>query len=126
MSKIRQERTAGQIRNILSQLLLRESRDPRLQGLTVTDVKIDRELQYADIYVNALGDESREDEVMTALRGATGYFRGELASRLTLRTVPTLHFHWDRTLAQAEHISQLLDSLDIPDVVDEDGNVPEE
>jgi ribosome-binding factor A len=114
MSKIRQERTAGQIRTILSQLLLRESRDPRLQGLTITEVKIDRELQYADIYVNALGDESREEEVMAALKGATGYFRRELASRLTLRTVPKLHFHWDPTLARAEQISQLLDSLDIP------------
>ena len=114
MSKIRQERTAGQIRNILSQLLLRESRDPRLQGLTITDVTIDRELQYADIYVNALGDESREEEVMVALKGATGYFRKELSSRLTLRTVPKLHFHWDPTLARAEQISQLLDSLVIP------------
>lgn len=124
MSKIRQERTAGQIRTILSQLLLRESRDPRLQGLTITEVKIDRELQYADIYVNALGDESREEEVMAALKGATGYFRRELASRLTLRTVPKLHFHWDPTLARAEQISQLLDSLDIPP--ETDNNLEEE
>ena len=124
MSKIRQERTAGQIRTILSQLLLRESRDPRLQGLTITEVKIDRELQYADIYVNALGDESREEEVMAALKGATGYFRRDLASRLTLRTVPKLHFHWDPTLARAEQISQLLDSLDIPP--ETDNNLEEE
>ena len=113
MSKIRQLRTAEQIKTILSQLVLRDLRDPRLQDLTFTDVKIDRELQYADIYVNALGDDTREDEVIAALGGATGYFRRELANRLSLRTVPKLHFHWDRTLAQAEHISQLLDGLDI-------------
>jgi ribosome-binding factor A len=114
MSKIRQQRTAGQIKIILSQLVLRDIRDPRLQDLTITDVTIDRELQYADVYINALGDESREDEVMAALEGATGYLRRELASRLTLRTVPILHFHWDPTLAHAERINQLLDSLDIP------------
>ncbi len=121
MSKIRQRRTAEQIRIILSELILRQMRDPRLQDLTITDVAIDRELQYADIYVNALGDDSREDEVVVALKGATGYFRRELASRLDLRTVPQLHFHWDPTLAHAEHISQLLDSLEIPTEQDESG-----
>ena len=114
MGKIRQQRNAEQIKIILSQLVLRDLRDPRLQDLTITDVKIDRELQYADIYVNSLGDESREAEVMTALKGATGYLRRELASHMTLRTVPHLHFHWDPTLAYAERIDQLLDSLDIP------------
>lgn len=121
MSKIRQRRTAEQIRIILSDLILRQMRDPRLQDLTITDVTIDRELQYADIYVNALGDDSREDEVVVALQGAKGYFRRELAGRLDLRTVPQLHFHWDPTLAHAEHISQLLDSLDIPTEQDESG-----
>lgn len=115
MSKIRQKRTAEQIRTILSTLVLREIGDPRLQDITFTAVEIDRELQYADIYVNALADDSREEEVMAALLGATGYFRRELANRMTLRVTPQLHFHWDPSLAHAEHISQLLDDLDIPD-----------
>ena len=121
MSKIRQQRTAEQIRVILSELTLRQMRDPRLQDLTITDVTIDRELQYAVVYVNALGDDSREAEVMAALQRARGFFRHELASRLDLRTVPQLHFHWDSTMAHAENISQLLDSLDIPSESDESG-----
>jgi ribosome-binding factor A len=121
MSKIRQRRTAEHIKVILSELILRETRDPRLRELTITDVSIDRELQYADVYVNALGDDARETDVMAALEGARGYFRHELAGRLDLRTVPHLHFHWDPTLAHAEHISQLLDSLDIPSEPDETG-----
>ena len=115
MSKIRQLRTADHIKVILSELILREVRDPRLQYLTITEVRIDRELQFADIYVSALGDDSREDSVMDALNGASSYFRSELAPRLNLRTVPQLHFHWDLTLANAERVSQLLDNLDIPD-----------
>lgn len=115
MSKIRQKRTADQIKVILSELILREVRDPRLQYITITEVRIDRELQFADIYVSALGDDSREDSVMDALKGASAYFRRILAPRLNLRTVPQLHFHWDLTLAHAERVSQLLDSLDIPD-----------
>ena len=114
MSKIRQKRTADKIRNIFSELFLREMRDPRLQDVTITEVNIDRELQYADIYVNALGDDAREKEVIDALQGAKGYLRRELASRLRARSVPQLHFHWDPTLAHAEHIGQLLDGLEIP------------
>ena len=121
MSKIRQQRTAEQIRIILSELVLRQVSDPRLQDLTITDVTIDRELQYSDVYVHALGDDDRQDEVMVALQGAKGYFRRELAGRLDLRTVPQLHFHWDPTLAHADHINQILDSLDIPTETEESG-----
>lgn len=114
MSRIKQQRSAEQIRHILSELCRRHARDPRLQDITITEVKLDRELQYADIYVNALGDESREAEVMTALNKANSFLRRELGGRLRLRSVPTLHFHWDPTLAHAEYISQILDSLEIP------------
>jgi ribosome-binding factor A len=119
MSKIRQQRTADHIQSILSELLLRDMRDPRLQGLTITGVRIDRELQYADIYVNALGDDSREEEIMAALERASGFMRRDLAQKLSLRTVPQLHFHWDPTLAHAERISELLDNLDIPSETDD-------
>jgi ribosome-binding factor A len=120
MSKVRQQRTAEQIRLILSELFLRQLSDPRLQGLTLTEVTIDRELKYSDVYVNALGDESREPEVLAALAKANGYLRRELASRLRLRTVPVLHFHWDPSLARAERISRLLDNLEIPPEIKSD------
>jgi ribosome-binding factor A len=114
MSKIRQERTAEQIKLILSDLLLREVSDPRLQGLTITRVLIDRELQHANVYVNALGDESRQPEVMQALDKARSFFRYELAQRMDLRTVPEMHFHWDPTLAYVQEVNEILDHLEIP------------
>jgi ribosome-binding factor A len=114
MSKIRQERTAEDIRLIISDLLYRDVSDPRLVDLTVTRVLIDRELQHANIYVNALGDESRKTDVMKALDKAAGFFRYELAQRMSLRTVPELHFHWDPTLAFAQEVDEILSNLDIP------------
>jgi ribosome-binding factor A len=114
MESLRQKRTAEQIRTLLSQLLLLELKDPRLAGLTVTRVSIDRELQYADVYVHALAEDEREPEVMDGLQSAGGYLRRELSNRLRLRHAPILHFHWDPSLAHAEHINQLLDALDIP------------
>ncbi|MAT97484.1 MAG: ribosome-binding factor A [Anaerolineaceae bacterium] len=118
MSKIRQQRTAEQLRIIFSELFLRGLSDPRLHGLTVTDVKIDRELEHADIYVSALGDESREDEVVKALSSAEGFLRRELAGRIRLRKVPQLHFHWDPSLAHMQEVESILENLDIPPAED--------
>ncbi len=119
MSKIRQERTAEQIQFILSELFLREVSDPRLIGVTVTQVLIDRELQHANIYVNALGDEEREEEVMAGLASATGFLRGQIAQRLDLRAAPVVRFHWDPRLRYAEEVNDLLDSLEIPPATDD-------
>lgn len=114
MSTKKQQRVAEQIQEILSSLIQLEVRDPRLQGLTIMDVEIDRELMYATVYVNSLlGEESRE-EVMKGLQAATGFLRRELASQIHLRHVPELRFRWDETLSRAEHIEKILDSLDIP------------
>lgn len=94
--------------------------DPRLHGVTITEVVIDRELQHADIYVNALGDESREEEVLAALQHAVGYLRHELAQRMQVRTMPQLHFRWDPRLAHAETVNRILDSLDLSPEEDEE------
>lgn len=119
MSKIRQERTADQIQEILSEVFLRELRDPRLAGVTVTEVVIDRELQYADVYVNALGDDDRQADVMAGLASASGFLRREVAQSLDLRSAPVMRFHWDPRLRYVEEVDSLLDGLDIPPAEDE-------
>ncbi len=119
MPTLFQKRIAEQIRTILSEILLREMRDPRLQGVTVTEVTVDRELQFAEVYVYS-SDEPEDGEVMAALNGAAGYLRHELAGALQTRTVPQLRFHWDPSFAYADHINQLLEGLEIPDYPDDE------
>jgi len=114
MSTIRQQRTIEHIKHILSDLFLRHMKDPRILDVTVTNVTIDRELQHASIYVNALGDESRRDDVMAGLTAASGFIRRQVGAQLRLRNIPQLHFHWDPSLVYAEEVNQLLDSLEIP------------
>lgn len=115
MSKIRQERTAEQIQLILSDLFLKEVADPRLAGITITEVLIDRELQHANVYVNALGDEAREQEVLDGLQSASGFLRSQIAQRLPLRSAPFIHFHWDPRLRYVDEVNDLLDKLNIPE-----------
>jgi len=111
---IKQDRMSERIQGILSELLLREVSDPRLQHITVTEVKLDPELMFATIYVNALGDESRETQVMAGLQRAKGFLRREVGKRIQLRNSPDLVFHWDKTLARGERMHHLISSLDIP------------
>ncbi len=114
MSKAKQERIADQIQMILSELLVRQVRDPRVQGVTITSVDIDRELQYANVYVNALGGDDSKEDVMAGLESAAGYLRREVAQRLQLRAAPTLRYQWDPRLAYIEEVNALLADLDIP------------
>ena len=95
-------------------LILREVSDPRLQGLTVTDVEIDSELMYARIYVNALGEEERMPEIMGALKQAKGFLRREVGKRLSLRRVPDMGFYWDESLDRGARMDMLLNQLEIP------------
>ncbi len=112
---LKQDRAAEQIRQILSELFLREVSDPRLQGLTVTEVTLDAELMFASVYVNALGDEGRQDEVMGGLKQASGFLRREVGKRVRLRHTPELVFHWDMTLERGERLNRLISNLDIPE-----------
>src|SRR5579859_2422212 len=108
---LKQERMADRIREILSSLILLDVTDPALQGITVTEVTLDLELEYAEVFVNALGDDSREREVMAGLKRANGFLRHELGKRIRLRRVPALRFHWDITLSRGEAIEEALDRL---------------
>ncbi|MCB9453398.1 MAG: 30S ribosome-binding factor RbfA [Anaerolineaceae bacterium] len=123
---IKQDRMAERIQEILSELLLREVADPRLQNITVTEVKLDRELMFANIYINALAEEAREAEVMAGLERAKGFLRRETARRVRIRAMPELIFHWDYALERGERIAQILEKLDIPPAEIEDETTTED
>jgi ribosome-binding factor A len=110
-SGIRLQRIADRIRQELSEMLIHEISDPRLQQIFVTDVRVDRELAYADIYVSAVEGVERSGEVLAGLKSASGFLRRALAGRVEVRTFPRLRFHWDPTPENADHIERLLSEL---------------
>ena len=110
-SKIRMERIADRIREDISEMLIQKLQDPRLSGISITDVTVDRELAYADIYVSAVEGHERSAEILIGLNSASGFIRHELAKAIELRAFPRLRFHWDPTPERADHIEKLLSSL---------------
>jgi ribosome-binding factor A len=123
VSKSRASRIADRILEELSVILLTETADPRISGISVTGVKVDRELAYADIYVSAVEGSERKEEIIEGLLHAQGFLRSELANRVELRTFPRLRFHWDPTYERADAMDKLIASLHEPKS-DEDPSHP--
>jgi ribosome-binding factor A len=111
VSKLRAERIAGRVREELAEILIFDIQDPRLAGVSITDVSIDRELAFADVYFSSLAGAESAPEILASFEHARGFLRTELSRRVELRTFPKLRFHWDPTPERAEHIERLLDEL---------------
>jgi ribosome-binding factor A len=110
-SPLRLQRIGDRIREELSEMVVMNISDPRLSGISITAVKVDRELTFADIFVSAIEGKERAPEVLEGLQHASGYMRHVLASRIELRVFPKLRFHWDPTPERADHIERLLADL---------------
>lgn len=108
----RSVRIAEQIRAEVMDLLLRgDVRDPGVQGVVVTDVRVSDDLSHARVYIRLLDAEAGEPARKAAVRAmgrAGGFFRKALASRLRIRRVPELEFHWDDVVDQAMRLESLL------------------
>lgn len=110
-SGVRLQRIADRIRQELSEMLVREINDPRLELIYVTDVKVDKELAYADVFVSAVEGRERSKEILSGLESASGFIRRTLANRVDLRVFPSLRFHWDPTPENADHVEKVLAEL---------------
>lgn len=108
----RQQRLNELLHQELSELLSRTSKDPRLQGFTVTRVETTSDLRQAQVYVSFLGTDQEQKQAMQALNHARGFLRSQLAGRLELRQVPEVSFRLDPSLEQGQRILDLLREIE--------------
>ncbi len=108
----RSDRVGGQIQRALSDLLQKDIKDPRLKMVTITDVKLSRDLRIARIYftTSESGKKSRE-EAVEGFKNALGYVKRTLARQLGLRYMPDLNFFYDESFNYASHINKVLMDL---------------
>lgn len=105
---LRMKRINDRMKEILSIVLLTKIEDPRLMNVSVTEVRVDRELDYANIYVSALDNDHSPEEILEALNRASGYLKYEISEEIDLRVMPKLRFFWDATPQRADRIEALL------------------
>lgn len=107
----RTDRVSDLLRAELSDLILREIKDPRIKLVSLTGVEVTSDLRRAVVRVSALGDDAQREAAVEALRHARGFLRTELSHRLRTRVTPELVFELDRGAEHSQKISDLLESL---------------
>lgn len=110
----RTDRVADQIQRDLSMLIQREIRDPRLGMVTVSYVKVSKDLGYADTYVTVMpiGEQDEESVVpqsLAVLNNASGFLRKELSRGIKLRVMPQLRFHFDESVDRGRRLHSLIE-----------------
>ncbi|HZU59760.1 MAG TPA: 30S ribosome-binding factor RbfA [Solirubrobacteraceae bacterium] len=98
------------VRAVLSDAISKNLKDPRIGFVTVTGVKTSPDLRHARVFVTVLGSEDVRAATLDGLRSAHGYLQGRLASELSLKRTPTLHFEYDESTDRGMRISELLDA----------------
>ncbi len=107
-SKLRLTRIGDRIKQDLQEMIVKqEIHDPRLTNVNITEVKVDRELAFASIYVSSIDGPERSAEILKGFESASGFIRHQLASQIDLRTFPRLRFYWDPTPERIDRIEKL-------------------
>ena len=105
----RPQRIGDLIQRELSDLLVREVRDPRVGMVTLTSVDVSPDMSHAQVFFTLL-DKDHLDEVEQGLARAAGFLRSQLAKRVTLYSIPELRFQYDESIERADRLSRLIDS----------------
>ncbi|MBD0372515.1 MAG: 30S ribosome-binding factor RbfA [Pyrinomonadaceae bacterium] len=108
----RAEKVADLLREEITQIVGYELEDPRLDGVTVTDVRVSENLRDARVYVTVSGDEEEARVALAALRHAAQYVRKQLILALDLRHAPELHFVRDRVEERGARVDELLSEIE--------------
>jgi ribosome-binding factor A len=103
-------RVADQIQRDLAEIIAHELKDPRVGMITITEVQVTPDYAHAKVFFTMLADDEESiQNTVTGLSKASGFIRGQLGRRLTIHTIPDLHFVHDKSAAQGMALSKLID-----------------
>ena len=113
MPATRKQRLQDQLREVLSEVIRREMRDPRFQDglLSITDVEVTTDYKNATIYISVLGTEDAKRDKLNLLRGANGVLREALKKSKAFINVPALTFKYDDTIDRGAHMFEVLEQV---------------
>ena len=117
----RNQRLGSQILRTLNELVQRESKDPRLNGVSLSAVELSRDLGVARVYFSQLNPDADPMGAQTGLDRAAGFLRSKLGSALKVRRVPELRFVHDQSIAKGAEMGRLIDEANEPGTSDDAG-----
>jgi ribosome-binding factor A len=108
MKAHRLARVAEVVREVASETILFELRDPRVKGVTVTRTEVSGDLQHAKVFVSVMGSPKEQELCMHGLRNAAGFVQSKLAGRMKTRFTPVLQFVLDQGVKKSIEITRLI------------------
>lgn len=112
----RTDRVGMEIKREVNEILQKKVRDPRVQGVTITDVQMVGDLSRAKVYYTIMSDLASDNQkAQTGLEKATGAIKRELGRKLTLYKIPDLVFEKDQSIEYGNKIDQMLRALEQKD-----------
>lgn len=115
---VRQRKVADRIKQLVSITIDRKIKDPDKGFITITHVRVSRDLRIASVYFTVFGEAADEEKSLQVLERAKNFIRNEMAPELKMRFVPELRFFVDDTMAYARKIEKLLDDIKKEDNAD--------
>ena len=112
---LRKERLSHAMREILSELLLTEVKDPRLAGVTVSAVEVSGDFGVATIFFSTIAIDDDPANVREGFEKARGFLRMKVGQSLGLRRVPELRFRYDTSARRSVEIGRLIDEAGASD-----------
>jgi ribosome-binding factor A len=109
MAQPRTQRIESEIQRVLSALVAREVKDPRVGNVTITQVSVAADMGSAKVFFTPFASSNPSEQVREGLTRAAGFLRGEIGRRLGLRHSPRLEFVVDDSVAEAAHLTSLID-----------------
>jgi ribosome-binding factor A len=122
---VRRERLAQAMREVLSELILTESKDPRLAGVVVSAVELSADLKLARAFFSVFGDSERERQAADGLQQARNYLRRQLGRRLRMHSSPEIEFRRDLGFERADRVQRLLDEIAVDRAAADEREGPE-
>ena len=114
-------RVADQIQRDLAEIIAFELKDPRVGMITITEVQITPDYAHAKVFFTTLMDSGEPlKNTLAGLEKASGFIRGQLGRRLTIHTLPALHFVHDTSTARGMELSKLIDEANASRAKDAD------
>ena len=108
MKSDRLRRVDEAVREVLSEAVTKEIKDPRVGFVTVTSVQTANDLRHAKVYISVLGDDGVRQRSLQGLRSAHGFLQKRVAGELRIKHTPTLDFSYDDSLDRSLRINELL------------------
>ncbi len=105
----RARRVGEQVQRSLSEIIRREFGDPAVNTVSLTEVRVSRDLSHATVFVSLLDPGADPAPVVEQLQAAAGMLRGRLGRAMKIRHVPELHFRHDESLERGARLSALID-----------------